>query len=434
MKNARLAAALALVRQEQNGYANLVLDAVLEKQPLDAREKAFASALFYGVVERLLTLDWALGRCLARPLEKLDAPVRSALRCGLYEARYMRTPAAAAVSEAVGLCRRLKKSSAAGLVNAVLRRAAALDPERAEFSDPVKALMVRYSVGRPVVELLLEQYPAEAEAILRSFFEKPPVTLRCNTLRCTPAELCGRLAAEGVKAEPLALPGAVGAVFSGSPVATDCFANGLYHVQGLASQAAAVSLGAAPGQKVLDLCAAPGGKSLVLAQQMENTGRLYCRDAAENRLSLIRAALARCGVTNAEVAAGDAAEYDPALAGADRVLCDVPCSGLGIIAKKPDIRYKSLAGGQALRDTQRKILANAARYLKKGGRLVYSTCTFDGRENGGIVRAFLAENPDFSLCEAPVCLPGARSEQGMLTLLPGIAGPDGFFIALLEKH
>ncbi|HJA25174.1 MAG TPA: 16S rRNA (cytosine(967)-C(5))-methyltransferase RsmB [Candidatus Fournierella merdigallinarum] len=434
MTNARRTAALALAKQEQNGYSNLVLAAALEREALSPRDKAFVSALFYGVTERLLPLDWALGQCLAKPLAKLDAPVRAVLRCGLYEAKYMNTPVPAAVSEAVSLCRQLKKASAAGLVNAVLRRAVALDVSAARFKDRAEELSVRYSVGRPIVELLLEQYPDRAEGMLASFFEKPPVTLRCNTLRCTPARLCEALAREGINARPLDVPGAVEAEFSGSPAATEAFRQGLYHVQGLASQAAALCLEAQPGETVLDLCAAPGGKTLLLAQQMGDKGRLLSFDAAENRLPLIEAAAARCGLSCVTVAKGDASVYDPALAGADRVLCDVPCSGLGIIAKKPDIRYKSLEGGEKLRALQLKILANAARYVKEGGRLVYSTCTVDKRENGEVVRAFLAGHGEFVPEQPPVVLPGALLEDKMQTMLPGFAGPDGFFTAVLRRR
>ena len=433
MDNARRTAALALVKQEQNGYSNLVLAAALERQALSPQDKAFVSALFYGVTERLLTLDWALGRCLAKPLQKLDAPVRAVLRCGLYEAKYMRTPVPAAVNAAVDLCRQLKKASAAGLVNAVLRRAVGLDADRAHFARRAEELSVRYSVGLPIVELLLEQYPDKAERMLASFIEKPPVTLRCNTLRTTPEELCAKLEQEGVKARPLALPGAVEAEFSGSPAATQAFAGGLYHVQGLASQTAALCLEARPGETVLDLCAAPGGKTLLLAQQMGDRGRLLSFDAAKNRLSLIETAARRCGLSCITVGQGDASVYDPALAGADRVLCDVPCSGLGIIAKKPDIRYKSLERAEDLHALQLKILTNAARYVKEGGRLVYSTCTMDERENQQAVRAFLEHAPKFRLAPPPVVLEGALVRDNMQTMLPGYAGSDGFFVAVLDR-
>lgn len=433
MDKARRIAVQALVRQEESGFANLVLNAVLEHQDLNGRDRAFVSALFYGVTERLLTLDWALANCLSRPLSKLDPQVRAILRSGLYQARYMQVPRAVAVNESVSLCRALKKSSAAGLVNAVLRKAVAQDPAAATFKTEAERLSIQYSVGLPVVKLLQKNYPEECEQILQAFFETPRVALRCNPLKTTPAQLTGLLEAEGVEVEPGWLANTLLAKFTGSPAATEAFQKGLYHVQGQASQLAAYSLQARPGEKVLDLCAAPGGKTLTIGQDMENTGTLISCDAVESRLPLIEKAAARAGLTNVKVLHNDASVYREEFAGADRVLCDVPCSGLGIIAKKPDIRYKTMDGVEQLHGLQAKILATAARYVKQGGRIVYSTCTIDPRENQNIVRAFLEQNADFRLVSSPFVPEGARVEDGMLTLLPGKAGPDGFFIAIMEK-
>ena len=364
MDVARRTAALALVHQEQSGYSNLVLAGALEKHALPPRDKAFVTALFYGVTERLLTLDWCLERCLSRPMKKLDPQVRAVLRMGLYEARYMGTPAAVAVSEAVALCRALKKSSAAGLVNAVLRRALEQRPEQAQFADEAERFSVLYSVGLPAVRLLLREYPAQCEKILQACFAPAPTALRCNTLRTDARGLCGALEGEGIKAQEGALPGAVLAHFAGSPAATKAFVQGLYHVQGQASQLAALSLGAQPGETVLDLCAAPGGKTLLLAQEMKGEGRLVSCDAAEGRLPLIEKAVNRCGFTNVTVRQNDAAVYNPAFQGADRVLVDAPCSGLGIMAKKPDIRYKTLEGAEELHALQLNILSTSARSVK----------------------------------------------------------------------
>ena len=433
MDKARRTAVLALVRQEENGFSNLVLNAILEQQPLEGRDKAFVSALFYGVTERLLTLDWCLAQCLSKPLKKLDPQVRAILRSGLYQAKYMSVPQAVAVNESVNLCRALKKSSAASLVNAVLRKAMKQNPANASFQSETQRLSVMYSVSEPIVALLQKEYPEQCEGILQAFFEKPVVALRCNTLKLTPQELCKRLAQEGVKAEPGELPGSVLAEFRGSPAATKAFAEGLYHVQGLASQLAAFCVQAKPGQKVLDLCAAPGGKTLTIAQSMQGSGTLYSCDAVASRLSLIEKAVRRCGLQNVTVLQNDASEYRPEFSDADCILCDVPCSGIGIIAKKPDIRYKSLQGVEELHALQAKILATAARYLKQGGRLVYSTCTIDPRENRDVVAAFLAQHPDFHLVQPPFIPQGAQLEQQQITLLPGQSGPDGFFIAVMEK-
>ena len=220
MDKARRIAVQALVRQEESGFANLVLNAVLEHQDLTGRDRAFVSALFYGVTERLLTLDWALANCLSRPLTKLDPQVRAILRCGLYQARYMQVPRAVAVNESVSLCRALKKSSAAGLVNAVLRKAVTQDPTAASFKNEAERLSIQYSVGLPVVKLLQKNYPEECEQILQAFFEAPRVALRCNPLKITPAQLTKLLEAEGVEVEPGWLGNTLLAKFTGSPAAT----------------------------------------------------------------------------------------------------------------------------------------------------------------------------------------------------------------------
>lgn len=434
MDQARRTAVLALVRQEESGYANLVLGSFLEQQTLSSRDKAFVSAVFYGVTERLITLDWCLSRCLSRPLHKLDAQVRAILRSGLYQAAYMNIPPRAAVNESVNLCRGLKKTSASGLVNAVLRKAMEQDPRKAQFKTPAERLSVLYSVGQPIVKLLQKQYPQECESILQAFGNPPRHTLlRANSLKVDVSELCDRLAQQGTPAQPGPVPGSVQADFAGSPAAGEAFAQGLYHVQGAASQLAALNLGTQPGQKVLDLCAAPGGKTLTLAQCMQNTGTLISCDAVQSRLSLIEGALSRCGIANTTVLCNDASVHNAQLEGADRVLCDVPCSGLGIIAKKPDIRYKTMEQVEQLHALQAEILACGASYLKSGGRLVYSTCTIDQRENQQVVEAFLQIHPEFHLVEPEFTLPGARIHNHMMTFLPGESGPDGFFIAVLEK-
>ncbi len=430
----RYLAVEALVRQEQNGYSNLVLDAMLRRSGLEPREKAFASAVFYGVLERQFTLDWMLAQCLRQPLAKLDAPVRAILRAGLYQAVYMDSvPVSAAVNESVALTRAFRKASAAGFVNAVLRRAAAQQPDKASFADPAQALSVKCSVSLPIARAFLEWYGPEAKSILAAFFQKPPLALRANTLRTTPQGLCEALAQEGWTAAPGPVPGSVIAEGKGSIVHTKAFEQGLFHVQGLASQLACLCLDAKPGHKTVDACAAPGGKSATLAQYMENTGSLWCGELSAARTPLISQTLERLGITVGNVRCQDASEFVPDWQQADRVLCDVPCSGLGILAKKPDIRAKRLENQPELWQLQAKILDTCSRYVKQGGKLVYSTCTLCPDENQRQVEAFLQRHPDFRLA-APAFVPqGCIPEGDMLVLRPDQTGFDGFFVATMER-
>ena len=432
----RGAAAAALVHQEQGGYANLVLDAELGRTALTGRDRAFASAIFYTTLEHQTTVDYILGRFLRKGLAKLDPPVRAVLRSGLAQARWMEVPASAAVNEAVKLTRAFGKSSAAGLVNAVLRKACAFDLATASFADETQRLMVLGSAGRDMASFLLAYYPAEALSILTSPADEGKTALRVNPLRTTPEALAAALADAGAEAKPGLVPGSLLADFAGSPAHTQWFQRGDFHVEGQASQLAALLVEAKPGETVIDLCAAPGGKTLTLAQEMQDQGRLLSCDRTEQRVGLIRTAAARMGLSCVQPMVNDAAVYNPAFPRADRVLADVPCSGLGILGKKPDIRYKALEPDrrQELLDTQRAILDCAAGYLKPGGRLVYSTCTIHPEENQDQVAAFLGRHPEFQVIAPALALPDGM-EQGPYGILsvPGRTGMDGFFICVMQR-
>lgn len=433
----RAAAVSALIRQEQDGFSNLILDAELRRQKLDGRDKAFASAIFYTVLEHRGTLDYILEQFLPKGLARLDPPVREILRSALAQARYMQVPVSAAVNEAVKLTRSFKKSSASGLVNAVLRRACAYDLSGASFADACEQLMVLGSAGRDVAQVLHTYYPDEALGILTQPADGGLTSLRANLLKATPEKLCTLLEELGVQdVHPGFVEGSVLARFEGSPADKELFRQGYYHVEGQASQLAALCVEAAPGQTVLDLCAAPGGKTLLLAEQMQDTGRLVSCDVTENRVGLIRTAVQRMGFACVETRCNDAAHPAPDLPMADCILTDVPCSGLGILAKKPDIRYKALdeARYAQLLATQASILDAAAGLLKPGGRLVYSTCTIHPAENQQQIQAFLERHPEFTLASPSPAMPqGMRcTPYGMLSI-PTETGMDGFFICAMQK-
>lgn len=434
MKDARRVAAEALMRQEKNGYANLVLKSVLAHWKASAQEKALASAIFYGTVERMATIDWILQQFLTKPLEKADAVVRAVLRSGLYQGRWMDSvPVHTAVDESVKLCKRMGKGSAAGLVNAVLRKAVSYDLAAAVFPSEAERLRVMYSVSEPMAQFLLEKLPEDAQAFLHSSFEKPAFCVRVNTLKTSVEELQRFFEQQGIAAQEGEVKGALLLDWHGSLTECEAFRQGWFHVQGQSSQLACAALDAGEHQKVVDLCAAPGGKSALLAQKMNNTGTLFCRDVSQSRVRLIEETLQRLGITNAQVQAGDASVWDETLANADRVLCDVPCSGLGTLAKKPDVRYKSLDGLETLAQLQARILETGAGYVKPGGILVYSTCTVNPDENECVVRDFLNRHPEFEVRHFDVPEWARQTPEGVL-VCPPCAQADGFFIAKLQKR
>ena len=412
--NPRAAAVAALVRQGQDGFSNLILDAELRRQKLEGRDKAFASAIFYTVLEHRGTLDYILGQFLPKGLAKLDPQVREILRAALAQARYMQVPASAAVN--------LRLIDTAG---------------RRETADAVERLMVLGSAGRDVAAFLHASYPDEALDILTHTADGGLTSLRANPLKGTPEALCEKLLASGAKsAAPGLVPGSVLARFEGSPAESGLFREGYFHVEGQASQLAALCVEAKPGDTVLDLCAAPGGKSLLLIEEMGDEGRLVSCDVSENRVQLIRKAVERMGFAHVEPRVSDGTKPDADLPMADRILVDAPCSGLGILAKKPDIRYKTLekARHDELLATQSAILDTAAAHLKPGGRLVYSTCTIDPSENEEQVRAFVGRHPEFRVVTPEVAFPSGMTvgDWGALSV-PTRTGMDGFFLCAMQK-
>lgn len=432
---ARYLAVRALMHQERDGYSNLVLDAELKKcdPPLSRRDAAFAASIFYTTLERQRLLDCCLDQFTRKPVAKLDAPVRAILRAGLAQAKFLDVPLPAAVNESVKLAKAFGKTSAAGMVNAVLRRAAAFDAATLTFAEPVERLAVQYSLSDAVAALLYRDYGEEAFAIAEAFYHRGDTFIRVNTLKTGDEALDDTLRAEGCEVRPGPWEHCLSVRFPASPAATKAFARGLFHVQGLASQFAAGCVDALPGQRVLDLCAAPGGKSLTLAEAMQNEGSLVSADAVKSRLPLIEQAFARCGVICGSVRAGDASRFDKTLGTFDRVLCDVPCSGIGVIGKKPDIRFKTLENLSSLVTLQQKILQNAARYLAQNGRLVYSTCTINVNENEDQVRMFCENHPEFHVV-APQTVPeGAVAGKWGTLFLPHKTASDGFFTAILER-
>lgn len=423
LSNPRALALSSLVKWRKNGkYTNLEVSASLQRAALSEKDRALYTALVYGTVERSLTLDWVLASLSDRPVDSVDDETRCAAHLGLYQLMYMdRVPDHAAVSETVDAAPRRSRP----FVNAILRAFIRADKRFELPDDPVEALSVRYSVPLELVQLFVRSYPDRYESLIASTLCRHPMTLRVNTLR-TGVDEALALLGESARACDHA-PGMI-AVSGESESVLDGIARGLWFVQDVSSRMAAAVLGAEPESLVVDCCAAPGGKSFSIAIDMENRGELHSFDLHENKISLIRDGAARLGIGMITASARDARAPDAELVGrADYVLCDVPCSGLGVIAKKPDIKYKDTADFARLPEVQYDILEASSAYVRPGGRLVYSTCTLNREENEGVFTRFLVAHPEF--CPADFTCAGKPSSGAMLTFFPDEGEWDGFFVA-----
>lgn len=432
MTNGRRAAYDVLLQiYKKQAFSNLTLDQVLRSAQLPIRERAFASRLVYGTVERQLSLDYIIERYLTQPIQNMKLQVLVHLRMAVYQLYFMdKVPAHAVIDETVGLAKSTGCGFASGMMNAVLRKAALeqIDLEQAPLS-------VRYSCPAHLIRMWTKMYgQTHTMGILSHINEAAPLTIRTNTILTNAAALRISLEQAGVKVKSLPLADALELEQLPGVAASPQFLDGLFHVQDMASQLCAVALGALPGETVFDMCAAPGGKSFTLAEQMEGTGRLCAFDYYEHRLELIQSGAQRLGLANIETAVQDARCFAPGLGLADRVLCDVPCSGLGIIRRKPEVRYKELDSLKELPALQLQILSASSAYVKPGGTLLYSTCALNKRENQQVADAFLQANPEFT---AVPCLPeisrGIDADGPYLTLFPHLHGTDGFFMAKLER-
>ena len=423
-----IALALLLAMEERGAFANLLLsDAVIARAGEDA---PLLTALFYGTVERRLTLDYAIGVFAAREVESLSPHTRNLLRLGLYQIYFTRIPPHAATDKTVSLG---ENKGERALINAVLRRAASeplpLPPEK----RAARHLSVKHSFPLSTVRHFLSLYgEEETEALLSAFNRVSPLSVTVNGAKTDRDAYLALLKEAAFDASPAPYARAsVRLAASISPEKLPLFAEGYFLVQDEASALAAEALGAQAGDVIVDVCSAPGGKILSAAAQAGGVGEFHAFDLYESKLSLIRESASRLGIS-VSVAACDATVGDPSLFGrADRVICDVPCSGLGVLGKKPDLRYREKS--DSLAPLGLEILNTSAKYLKAGGVLLYSTCTLSPDENEENVRRFLDTHPEFTAVDFSFA-GGLSSCDGCLTLLPHKHGTDGFFMAKLKKN
>ncbi len=443
MAGARKTAVEVLVRiHRDGGFSNIVLDAALRDGGLSPADKALTAQLVYGVTERRLTIDFVLGKFCTMKLSKMHPSIVEILRTGVYQLLFMdKIPVSAAVNEAVKLAKGMGQYKAAGMVNAVLRN---VDRGRDTLFDCLpkgaEGDAVRHSVPASLITYWRRAYGRElTDGLLSSVNVPPPQYLRINTLKITADAFLNCLTAAGVPYTVYPdLPACVhipaGIDWKGIAKIEENW----YYYQDTASQYCCRALEAQPDERVADVCAAPGGKSFTVAQYMQNRGKILAGDIYPAKCDVIATRAEALGVTCLETVVRDASmPVSAALKGQfDRVLCDAPCSGLGVIRRKPEIRYKSLEEFKDLPVLQLEILSRAAALVKTGGVLQYSTCTLRPEENEQVAAAFLERHPDF----VPRLLPleGCFEKAGVamshqITLFPHIHETDGFFIASFQK-
>ncbi len=439
-RNARETALQVLTACRTNGaWADAALKASLRREGLTGADAALCSRIVYGVLQEQMRIDFYLRAYCSQRLEHLQPPLLDILRIGAYQILSLdKVPDRAAVNESVELAKHSGRGKAAGLVNAVLRKLsrdkAALPP--LPDRDEVQYLSLRYSHPKWLVKRLLALLGREeAEAFLAADNAVAPLTVQVDPLRTTTEGLIAELEDSGVRAVPHAwVDGCLELSGTGDLTALESFRQGKFFVQDPAAALVARVSGVAPGDRVLDVCAAPGGKSFSAAFAMADQGHILACDLYENKLKRIREGAGRLGIHCIETLCADGRSFRPEWAdGFDVVLVDAPCSGLGIIRKKPDARYKRPDELFALPVIQSAILQNAARYVRPGGILIYSTCTILPEENEHVTDAFLAGCPDF--IQEEFALPAPIGETpGRIVLWPQRHGTDGFYICRMKRR
>ena len=423
-----------LLKVENSGFSNLVLSSIIDNKELSPADKAFVSKVFYGTIERKITLNYILQRFISKPLKKMDKEVIAIMQSALYQMLYMNSvPSHAAINQAVSLCPAFKKTSAKGLVNAVLRKADGFDISTADFADEKERICVTYSISGEIADIIMRDWQREYEDILTGMFNTPALNININTTKISAENYRKLLEENGVTYKNTPLENCIEIISSGAITNLPGFKEGYFFVQGITSRFAVQSAGIKAGDSVLDMCAAPGGKTFAAGIILNNTGTITSCDPNPSRHVLINEGAQRLGITNVTTLENHGEIYRRELEGRDAIICDVPCSGIGIIPKKPDLRYKKMDDIDGLCKTQAAILKTASRYLKTGGRLVYSTCTINKEENQQQIEKFLTENENFRLIQLNCPVEGAVNDDNMVTFLPSRGNCDGFFIAVLEK-
>lgn len=449
MINSRRVAFDVLYKIETDkSYSSIAVNTALKENSLNRLDSSFASAIIYGVLESKLTLDYIIRQYSSVRLKKIEAKTLMLLRMGVYQLLFMdKVPESAAVNETVKMAKNLKLYKSSGFINGILR-SITRDKEKYNFENilvnsgkdkekaEVKYLSVKYSVPEDIIAMWLTSYGKEATVnMLNCLKGRPPLYARVNTLKTTEDKLIAKLDKEGISAEKTILKNVISISNTGSVEENNSFKKGEFYIQDLSSNIALSTLFPKEGEVLYDVCSAPGGKSFTSSILMNNKGKINAFDLYEHKIKLIDSTSKRLGIDIINAKVKDALTTVNENV-ADVVICDVPCSGLGIMRRKPEIRYKEDLLDNSLKEIQYKILTASAKLLKKGGRLMYSTCTLNPEENNKMVEKFLSEHKDFS--GEKIILPKnikrtVEEKEYECSLFPQSNNTDGFYFAILKR-
>ncbi|MDO4482434.1 MAG: 16S rRNA (cytosine(967)-C(5))-methyltransferase RsmB [Bacillota bacterium] len=411
---------------KNKAFSNIAINEALKRNK--GADAAFVRQLVYGVLENRIYLDYFISKFITSPVEKVKKNSLNILRLAVYQILYMDSvPDYAAVNEAVELAKNTSKGQAP-FINGVLRNVLR-NKDKVKLPDgrknPVRRLSIKYSFPKWMVEYFVNSYGMDFTArYLASANETPPLTVRANTMKIRAAELQKKLEEQGFEVQPGRNSDNALIIKGGNLLNTEAFRNGEFSVQDESSMAAVETLAPEPGDFLIDLCAAPGGKTIYAGELMKNKGKITACDIYENKLNIVERTAAEHGINNISCVCLDASKLNSDFVeAADKIICDVPCSGLGVIRRKPEIKYtKTMDDIKQLCKIQYSILKNAAAYLKKGGALLYSTCTLSPLENEGVINHFMKKHGSENF-----------HVDVMKQLNPFENGTDGFFICRITK-
>lgn len=430
--NVRNIAVNAIVSILEDGEkSHIVVRQYMDKNELSDVDRSFFLRLTEGTVERKITLDYVIGLYSKTPINKLKKPIRNILRMSIYQILYMeQVPDRSAVDEAVKICKKRAFAALSGYVNGVLRN---IVREKEDILKNIEEAVdsIKYSMPEEVIELLGNK----SKDVLETSFKDRRINARLNLSKHTKAEIIAMLVASGVKVyDNPYIESAVYIEKFGNITVNPVYAMGLITIMDTASMIPGLVSGVKEGDIVVDVCSAPGGKAIHIAEMLNGTGMVYARDLTESKVSLINENIKRTGVKNVRTKVHDARKTDNSLVGkADILICDLPCSGLGVMNNKSDIKYRIKKEDVVeLSNLQKEIMDNSISYVKQGGTLIYSTCTLTEEENMGMVK-YILDNYDFQLSSLNLYLSDElkndTTDKGYLEIVPGKYDMDGFFIA-----